>query len=314
MGGQPVRIGLVGVGMIAQFYLAALARHPRARLVAVADRDARALLALRGRVPTYTDHEELLHRERPDALVVTVPNDQHAAICHSALTTGAAVCVEKPLATRLDDATALVEHARAARRPLFTAFHRRYNHAVRALRHRLPAGVPIDEVSVRYWERIEEHTGPDAWYLDPARCGGGCLADNGPNAFDLLRLLLGEVEVTGAALRYDARGVDRHATVHLHTTAGPRATVDLDWSYPGEEKHIEVRLSDGTVHRADLLSGHQGFKASLWHEYRGVLAEFTALCAGQRSGSEPEPGLAALALVAQAYRAANPHPVVARPW
>ena len=100
---------------------------------------------------------------------------------------GVAVCVEKPLATR-------VEHGRAARRTgpdeaatLFTAFHRRYNSDVLRLLAQARRPRPRRSLTVRYLETIEEHAGGDRWYLDPDRCGGGCVADNGPNVFDLVR-------------------------------------------------------------------------------------------------------------------------------
>ena len=45
------------------------------------------------------------------------------------------------------------------------------------------------------------------------------------------------------------------------------------------------RLADGTVHRADLLAGHRGFKGSLWHEYRRLGG--STVVAGQ-TGREPD--------------------------
>ena len=67
-----------------------------------------------------------------------------------------------------------------------------------------------------------------------------------------------------------------------------------------------------------MLAGHDGFKASLWHEYDGILADFGAAidngrCAGgssgggsgdglSRDGLSRDGGLAALELVADTYR------------
>jgi predicted dehydrogenase len=232
-----------------------------------------------------------------DAVVVTVPNDTHHAVCRDAIAAGVAVCVEKPLATTLADACDLDRRARAAGVPLFTAFHRRYNDNLRALMSTVES--PPAHVVVRYLERIEDHVGVDAWYLDPARCGGGCVADNGPNAFDLVRVLLGDVSVTGVTITREA-GVDRQAVIALRAPTGATARVELDWSFPGEVKDVRVELADGTVRHADLLAGHPGFKQSLWHEYRGVVAEFANLVAS--GGHARGVGLAALALVESCYR------------
>ncbi|MER6714968.1 MULTISPECIES: Gfo/Idh/MocA family oxidoreductase [unclassified Streptomyces] len=296
---RPPRIGLIGLGVISRFYLAALEREACARLVAVCDLDRDRLATAPAGVPRYRDHRELLRDADLDAVVVNVPNDLHHPVCGDALAAGRAVCVEKPLATRPEDGHHLVRLSRQHDAVLFTSFHRRYNSEVRALRGRIASGPPIASLTVRYEETIEEHAGRDRWYLDPERCGGGCLADNGPNAFDLVRLFLGDVRVTGATVRRDARGVDRQARVLLRAPSGAEARVVLDWSRPGERKTVEVRLADGTVDRADMLAGHREFKGSLWHEYVGVLRDFTDVLAGRRA-NEPD-GLAALELVAAAY-------------
>jgi predicted dehydrogenase len=228
-----------------------------------------------------------------------VPNDAHYTVCRDAIEARIPVCVEKPLATTLAGAHHLDRVAQRAGVPLYTAFHRRHNDNLRSLLSKMDGIRPVS-VEVRYLERIEEHVGTDAWYLDPDRCGGGCVADNGPNAFDLVRRLLGEVVVKSVSVSRDAAGVDRDAVVALETPDGATALVELDWSFPGEIKDVQVELADGRTLRADLLDGYPEFKGSLWHEYRGVLTEFTGLVATGRS--VPADGLAALALVDSCYR------------
>ncbi|PPK64065.1 putative dehydrogenase [Actinokineospora auranticolor] len=295
-----MRIGVIGLGVISRYYLAALGESGPLRLAAVCDVRPEALAPYRDEVPCWRDHRDMIAAGGLDGVVVTVPNDQHAPVCHDLLDAGLPVCVEKPLATRLRDGLAMAELAAARGAVLFTSFHRRYNARIRALLEGLPRGVPIESVTVRYLERIEEHVGADGWYLDPARCGGGCVADNGPNAFDLARLLLGSLQVSSVDIRRDAAGVDRAARVHLAAESGARARVELDWDHPGETKDVEVRLADGAVWRADMLAGFTGFKQSLWHEYAGVLRAFTLAV---HTGGVDRDGLAALSLVDAAYRA-----------
>ncbi|UED85447.1 Gfo/Idh/MocA family protein [Streptomyces profundus] len=297
---EPLRVGLIGLGVISKFYVAAFDELPDVELVAVCDLRPAALDPFRPRMPVHTDHRQLLATPGLDAVVVNVPNDVHHAVCADAVAAGVAVCVEKPLTTRVADGRALVAAARDAGVVLFTSFHRRYNDNALALLERLPADVPVTSLTVRYLERIEEHAGDDRWYLDPERCGGGCVADNGPNAFDTARQFLGALSLVEAKVLRDAEGVDRQATVELRAASGATARIELDWAYPGERKDIEVHLADGTVHHADMLGGHDGFKRSLWHEYVGVLTEFAAAVrAGRGHGEE---GLAALELVDRVYR------------
>lgn len=313
----PLRVGVIGLGVISRFYLAALRDSATMRPVAACDNDPTTLAAVCGGnavtragietvrptahsdpIPGYTDHVRLLEEARPDAVVVTVPNDVHVRICADAIDHGVAVCVEKPLALDKAQGTALV--ALAARREvsLFTAFHRRYNSAVARLRAQC-AGSRIEEVTVRYFECIEEHAGADTWYLDARRCGGGCIADNGPNAFDLIHLLVGPADLRSARITRDTLGTDRQAEIALRAETA-RVRVLLDWSYSGERKDIDVRLDDGRTLHADMLAGHTGFKGSLWHEYAGVLRAFERRVRG--GTAEADYGLPALRLVEEVYR------------
>ncbi|RSN19327.1 gfo/Idh/MocA family oxidoreductase [Amycolatopsis sp. WAC 04169] len=288
-----IRVGVVGLGVISRFYLAAVGHSPDFTLAAVCDLDPAALRDVP--VPGYRDHRSMLAAGGLDAVIVTAPNDVHAAVCRDVLDAGLPVCVEKPLATALADGEDLVSRAAARNVALFTAFHRRYNANVLALREELVDAAPIESVKVRYLERIEEHVGGDRWYLDAARCGGGCVADNGPNALDLVRLFLGPVALRHVRITRDADGVDRLATLELDG-----AVVELDWSFPGEAKDIEVRLTDGTRLYADMLSGFPEFKESLWHEYAGLLRDFAV--AIRRKGAWHDGGLAGLSIVDECYR------------
>jgi predicted dehydrogenase len=297
MSAAPLRLGVIGLGVISRYYLRAL---PTAdlTLAAVCDRNPDVLAGHRGAVRCFTDHRDLLAAGGVDAVVVNVPNDAHYPVVRDVLDAGLPVCVEKPLATRLADGEELAATARARGIPLLVAFHRRYNDNVLALRARLTA--PVRHLTVRYHEKIEEHVGQDRWYLDPDRCGGGCVADNGPNAIDLVHLFLGPVELTGAEITRDAAGVDRQAVLDLRAPTGATARVELDWSYPdGEAKDVRVELADGTSHIANMLTGHAAFKSSLDHEYVGVLAHFAAVLRG-RADDRPD-GLDPLRLVTQAY-------------
>lgn len=295
------RAAVVGLGTISRYYLRALRELPDWELGAVCDVRLDALTPHLGTTQCFQDHRTLFREADVDAVVVTVPNDAHAAVCRDAVHEGLPVCVEKPLALTLDEGREVADLAAAEGVPVFTAFHRRYNDNVQRLRAALDGRQDVESVAVRYLELIEDHIDGDTWYLDPDRCGGGCVADNGPNAFDLVRLFLGDVEVVAATVQRDQSDVDKRARVRLRSCTGVRADVELDWSYPGEVKDVQVRMSDGTTHHADMLAGHDGFKASLWHEYPGVLDDFAAAIDASTGATGRPDGLAALELVDDTY-------------
>jgi predicted dehydrogenase len=299
-----IRIGIIGLGVISRFYVDALASEVQdIELAAVCDLNEATLAPHKGKIPVFRDHRELLATTELDAVVVNVPNDVHFEVCRDALAAGVAVCVEKPLGITVQEGRALRDLAAEKNVALFTAYHRRYNTNVLDLLASLPADVPVERLTVRYWEKIEEHVGKDRWYLDPARCGGGCVADNGPNAIDVVHLFLGDdVAFKEAQVTRDELGIDRQAVITLEDAAGVTAVVDLDWAYEhGERKDVEVLLADGRVLTTDMLAGYPAFKSSLAHEYVGVLREFGEVLRGERT-TWPN-GLATLELVGEVYAA-----------
>jgi predicted dehydrogenase len=307
-------LGVVGLGVISRFYLAAIARFDQLTLAAACDLDEDKLRRFeREGVATTRALDELLALEAVEAVVVNVPNSSHREICAAALRAGKHVCCEKPLVLDAEQAEELAELARSAGKVLFTAFHRRYNRHVRRLREEIQRaradGISVSRCRVEYLERIEEHCGNDRWYLDPSVTGGGCIADNGPNAYDTAEFLLGPLEAEGATVDRDSAGLDLRAVIDLRAETGTEVRLDLDWAYDGERKLVTAELSDGRTLSADMLDGYPGFKTSLFHEYEGALSDFTAAVAG-REGCGGD-GLRNVRFVERAYELATP-PAVAK--
>jgi L-arabinose 1- dehydrogenase len=301
-----VKLAVIGLGAIAPFFLEAIDRDPNLSLAAVCDLDDRKLAPWREKgVRTFTSHHELLEAGLVEGVVITLPNYLHADVACAALSQGIAVCCEKPMTITAEDAERMVTAASQSGAVLFTAFHRRYNRHLLDLAAKLPADhSQIVRVLHRYHENIEEHTGGDRWYLDVRRCGGGCVIDNGPNALDAVRHLLGDLELVDATIGDVRRGIEFYAELDLKSASGVPVRVELDWALPtGEIKDIVVELRDGTVLAADMLAGYTKFKSSLEHEYSGILTEFQEAVARGADYRDPGPGM--VTLVADAYQVAR---------
>jgi predicted dehydrogenase len=284
---QLLRLGLVGLGGVSRFYLAAAERAESFTLTAVCDRDPARLeaFAAGAGVTAHGDLDALLAGGDVDAVVLDTPVATHVPLARAALDAGVHVCCEKPLALSVAEAEELGRRAAAAGRVLFTAFHRRYNRNLPP-----PASIDTDglkSVRLRYLERIEEHTdGESDWYATPAAAGGGCIVDNGPNAVDVVRHLFGAMSVESARVERSVAGVDVRAEVCGAVDGGAEAVIELDWSYDGEVKDLRARWADGRELHADMLAGFEAFKSSLDHEYDSVLVDFATRIA---SGSgDPE--------------------------
>lgn len=296
------RIALIGVGVISKYYIAACDSSEEADLVAVCDLNPARLEWTNGRgIRTYSDYKAMIADGGFEHAIVCLPNNIHFEICDALLAAGVNVCCEKPLTLSPDEARTLRRRAAERNVLLFTAFHRRYNRLFVALRSDIGAE-PIESVRVTYKEKIEDHAGEDAWYLNPLICGGGCIADNGPNAFDLLRTVAGPLALETCEVHRWRGDTDLEATVTLRGPGGELATMELDWDYPdGEDKTVEVLLTGGRTVRADMLQGFQAFKSSLFHEYEEILGDFLALATGRREPDRDESGLEAVEFVSQCY-------------
>lgn len=112
-----LRIGLIGCGAFGESHLAAFAGIPFVEVTAVTDvvEERSRKLAERYKIPrVIKDFRELCSLADLDAVSVVTTEDQHLAPVLTALEHGKHVFVEKPLATRLDDAERMLEAARKA--------------------------------------------------------------------------------------------------------------------------------------------------------------------------------------------------------
>ena len=128
-----IPVAVVGTGRFGKRHLEKYAANDRARIVALVDPDpATQELAEAYGVPWFRSVDAL-----PAGLVraatVSVPNDLHADVGTALLVAGVDVLVEKPLATSLADADALIHAAAVGRSVLQVGHVERFNPAVVAV-------------------------------------------------------------------------------------------------------------------------------------------------------------------------------------
>ena len=140
-------IAMLGTGRIADQQLApALAKTDGAQLWSVLSRDAgraRAFAARHGAAapePAHTDLDALLADDDLDAVLIATPDRLHAAQCIAAARAGKHVLTEKPMATDVGEADAMVEACEKAGVVLAVAYHMRWHAGHRKLAGLVHAG------------------------------------------------------------------------------------------------------------------------------------------------------------------------------
>lgn len=132
MATTPLRMAVVGVGHLGARHAQIYASMPRVRLVAVCDIDAaRAKRVARAlHCGAVTDYRELIGAV--DAVSLAAPTSLHAALGLPLLARGIHLLIEKPIATTLAQANALIRTAERRGCILQIGHVERFNAAIRA--------------------------------------------------------------------------------------------------------------------------------------------------------------------------------------
>jgi len=178
---------LVGAGFIAKVAHLPAFRAAGAPVAAVCARNQERLrlLAQQYEVPRiYADWRQMLAEERPDIVIVCLPNALHYEVTLAALEGGAHVLCEKPLATSVAEARAMFDAARRSGRHLMTAQHFRFDVAAQAIKRVVESGA-LGEI---YYSEATalRRMGIPSWgaFHQRALSAGGCLIDYGVHALD----------------------------------------------------------------------------------------------------------------------------------
>ena len=177
--------------------------------------------------------------EGPDAIVVTSANAHHKDLVLEAARRGVHVLCEKPLATTVADAEAMVAACREAGVVLMTAFPVHFSPAVEALRTAVADGTLGEVIGLTGTNNGKLPAGRD-WFTDVELAGGGSLVDHTVHIAEILDAMFGEpatVHAVSNRILYADRageGAETGGLVTLGYASGMVATIDCSWSQPAD--------------------------------------------------------------------------------
>jgi predicted dehydrogenase len=341
-----MRGALIGYGFIgAQGHVPAYLKRHDVEVVAVADICAarRALVPkLLPDAAVYESAEALLaaERDRLDFVDIATPPCDHVSIAHRALDLGLHVLCEKPLATRLADASALLDHASRARRVVFPCHNYKHAPVITAIRDIVRSGRigRIRSVTLATY-RNTHAKGVTEWNTHWRRqvrySGGGIAMDHGSHTFYLTFEWLGgwPTAVTAKMSNQEPEKWDTEdnfsavlafptglAQVHLTWTAGVRKVI---YTLQGERGAITVdddemqlavmRATGGAdvaqgavtwdVERRTIQSDWMDASHTRW--FNAMFDQFQqAIATGDYAGKEAQDAYRCLEVIATAYRSA----------
>ncbi len=276
--------GIAGFGWVARDYVApAIRASANGRLLAVHDPSA-AALAQAGDVPGHASLDAFLATPGLRAVYVATPNHAHRPLVEAAAAAGLAVLCEKPMATTLADAEAMVAACARAGVPYATAFDQRFHPAHRHLARLLADGAIGRPVAIRivYACWVDDGWAADNWRIDPERAGGGALFDLAPHGLDLAAMLLGEPIGDVAALGqgrvhdYARRGAAEDGALLMARSAGG-VLLQMHVAYNCPEtlprRRLEIVGTTGQLTATDTMGQTPGGTLHLTDAADGVARE-----------------------------------------
>ncbi|MBK5344424.1 Gfo/Idh/MocA family oxidoreductase [Pseudomonas sp. TH49] len=294
---QPIRLGLVGYGKIAQDqHVPAINANPGFHLVAVATQGKPCV-----GVENFHSLSELLeHGPEVDAIAFCTPPQGRFALVQQALAAGKHVLVEKPPCATLGEALALVSQAQQQGVSALFAWHSRYAPGIEAARDWL-AGRTLQSVQIDWKEDVRKWHPGQTWIWQP---GGLGVFDPGINALSIVtRLLAQPLFVEAAELRVpDNCQSPIAASIKMSDAHGLDVQAEFDFDHGHDELwSIEIRCAEGLLRldNGGALLSIDGVRQAVSEEgeYTAVYRHFQQLIGDRASDVDLQP----LRLVADSF-------------
>jgi len=327
-----ISIGILGYTHLhVPRFAASIADHHQARLVGIADAGVNVAAARDAaehhKTRFFDTYGELLDQEDLDAVYLGNEPVFHREAVAMAASRGVHVLCDKPIATTLDDADAIIESARSGGIKLMVSFFPRFQLPLLKVKEALDSGDAGDLVSVyavKYGRVPTKAVGPQSadWFLDPTLTGGGGFLDIGIHAMDALRWLAGaephQVHAhVGTMINADL-DVEDFGVATIEFDNGVIAALTAGWANPdGYPTWLDVKFEILTTKQVFLIDKpHHDFtlytnngnerQAWLKPDVDNLLTAFIdAIVTGREPPITGQDGRAALAMTLAAYESSH---------
>lgn len=322
-----MKIGIMSFAHLhAEAYIGNLRAAPGVEMIGIADDDLErgqhfAKLFDAHLYPSYA----AMLAEQPDGVVVCSENNKHLPLVEMAAQAGVHVLCEKPLATNLPEARAIIGACQSAGVILMTAFPMRFSAPLLEVKAILDEGKLGHIYSFKTTNQGQMPINHRRWFVDKKLAGGGAIMDHTVHLADILRWYLhSEVTevyaVSNHLLHKETVDVETGGLLMLTFADGTFASIDCSWSKPlnyptwgglAMELISERGLTvvDAFSQNLNIYSQSQG---SNWWTYWGsdanqaMINEFVTSIREQRAPQVTgEDGYKALEVTLAAYKSAE---------
>ena len=261
------RVGIIGIGAIAELIATALAELPCAELVAGSCRteEKGRKFAERFGCAWHASTEAMLDRERLDVAVICTPSGAHLEPALACARRKIHIVCEKPLEVTTERVRKMTDACDAAGVTLGAIFPQRFNPVNIAVRDAAEQGrfgnLAVIHAAVPWW-RDDDYYAPTRWQGKLALDGGGALMNQAIHTVDIMQWLaaatmpnlradenpVAEVFAVTARRGHDEKLIEVEDTAAVTMTFRNGAVGQLlaaTSMYPGEKRRLQISGRDG---------------------------------------------------------------------
>ncbi|MCL5674705.1 MAG: Gfo/Idh/MocA family oxidoreductase [Candidatus Omnitrophica bacterium] len=254
---KKVKCAVVGAGIFGEIHCDTYANYEWAELIAICDLNETKgkELAEKYKTSYIRDYREIAKNREIEAVSVVTPDFAHKDISVEMLRSGKNVLVEKPMATKVDEAEEMVDTAQKTGVLLMTDFHNRFNPPIVSVKEKLEKGdmgeiimmsIKLsDKISVPLkWFSWSGKSGPQ-WFLFPHIVDLACW---------LTKAFPRSVYARGIKKVLKSNGLDIYDVVSATLDFGNSfATLETSWIIPDNwpslvEFIVDLQTSKGKAH------------------------------------------------------------------
>lgn len=236
-----IRIGVIGVGYWGQNHVRVLRELDNIETLSICDLNIETakLVAKKYQIKWYTNFREMIKKEKLDAVTICTPTLTHSNIAIKVIEMGVHVFIEKPMASTVEEAVAIVSKAEETDVKIMVGFIERFNPAVQISKELIKQG-KIGKLILSSARRVSAY---------PVRVVDiGVIKDYGIHEIDVARYLYErDPDIIFAVAGKLIHKLEDHANILMLYDKGESAFIETNWLTPKKIRKLILTGSNGII-------------------------------------------------------------------
>lgn len=234
-----LNVAVIGLGNMGWHHARIYSELSSCNLVAVADLNAELSqkAVAKYRVRAYSEYQEMLAKEKLDAISIVVPTSLHHAVAMDCIQAKVPILIEKPIASTREEGKEIIATAKRNKVPVMIGHIERFNPAVQTLKELIVSN-KLDRITSIVARRVGIYP--------PQIKDANVIVDIAVHDIDICNYLLDRSPVTVYAKAGKALNSERADFASLFLDYGGTETfIQVNWITPVKIRELNVTAING---------------------------------------------------------------------